>query len=377
LKTAALCASAVIQFGEFDMKRIIVVLFVISSILNAQDYDESANWIFFGRQPSAKTESMGRIVALDYDNNFLSQSNPASLISSKGISVYYSQSSNLYLVENFIQYSGGISYNAGKLGAFAFNVQLLDWGEFDYASEGSPEVIGTFRSTDELYTLSYSNNVYNWFSVGVNANLLKLLQGPNNSASGSTYFDIGLLRKFNLFDDSVINDCLTIGGQIKNVFGQEVEIIDIGEESYYETLPIIFNIGISNKIEYFNKSLWERGYLIGLTLGFEYQGLFNSEYRTAKKFGGELSVLDVLYFRGGYYYEIPTENDNCLNCLGYIENTTFGFGVNIDFETLFKTDYPLTIKIDYIDIPQPTQVTDFDSWDNFQTISLIANYIIK
>lgn len=358
------------------MKRIILVMIIFSSILTAQDYEESANWIFFGRQPSAKTESMGRIVALDYDNNFLSQSNPASLISSKGISVFYSQSSNYYMAEDLIHYFSGISYNAGKLGAFAFNVQLLNWGEVSYTSEFSPEILGTYTSTDELYTLSYSNNVYNWFSVGVNANLLKLFQGPNNSASGSTYFDIGLLRKLNLIDNSAINDCLTIGGQIKNVFGQEVEIKDNVGESYYEILPIIFNIGISNKIEYFNKNLWEQSHLIGLTLGFEYQGLFNSEYRTAKKFGGELSVLDVLYFRGGYYYEIPTKNDNCLNCLGYIENTTYGFGVNIDFEKLFKTAYPLTIKIDYINIPQPTQATGFNSWDNFNTISLIANYKI-
>ncbi len=112
-------------------------------------------------------------------------------------------------------------------------------------------------------------------------------------------------------------------------------------------------------------------------MGFEYQGLFNSEYRTAKKFGGELSVLDVLYIRGGYYYEVPTKNDNCSNCRGDIENTTYGFGVNIDFEKLFKTDYQITIKIDYINIPQPTRVTDFDSWDNFNTVSLIANYRIQ
>ena len=81
------------------MKRIIIILFIFSSILTAQDYDESASWIFFGRQPSAKTESMGRIVALDYDNNFLTQSNPASLISSKGISLFYSQSSKYYMLD--------------------------------------------------------------------------------------------------------------------------------------------------------------------------------------------------------------------------------------------------------------------------------------
>ena len=144
------------------MKRIIIVLVVFSSFLNAQDYNETASRIFFGRQPSAKTEAMGKILTLGYDNNFLTQSNPASLVSTEGVSLFYSQSSRLYFFDDLNYYCGGASYETENIGAFAFHVQYIDLGEFTHAfinHDGSVELGDVYRVTDQLYTLTYSNTM--------------------------------------------------------------------------------------------------------------------------------------------------------------------------------------------------------------------------
>ncbi len=77
------------------MKKIIILLsFVLSHSIFAQQYNDFARDFFFGRLPSAKTEAMGRILTLNFDTYFVSQSNPANLVTTKGVAVFYSHSSH-------------------------------------------------------------------------------------------------------------------------------------------------------------------------------------------------------------------------------------------------------------------------------------------
>lgn len=357
------------------MKRIIIVLFVFSSILTAQDYNETVKWIFFGRQLSAKTEAMGRILTLGYDNNFLAQSNPASLISTEGVSLFYSQSSRLnrFLLSDLNSYSGGASYKKENIGAFAFNILYVDRGEFitkTRNNDGSIE-IDSGQLTEQLYTLTYSNNICNWFSFGVNVNLLKQTRVWVNDPIG-TFFEVGLLKTFDFVELTWIRDNITIGTQLKNIFNQSItNESDVSSSDYVEYFPSIFRVGISNVVECFNKGLYEHSHLIRLTTGFEYQNVLNSIYRTAYKFGSELSFLDVVYMRFGYYQtlEIHSSSSN-----DFIEELTFGFGINLNFEHYLSNHFPISIKIDYVNLSQPSYVNFIDNRDNFNTFNLILNY---
>lgn len=358
------------------MQRIIIVLFVFSSILTAQDYNETVKWIFFGRQLSAKTEAMGRILTLGYDNNFLAQSNPASLISTEGISLFYSQSSRLdrFLLSDLNHYCGGASYKKENIGAFAFNVQYIDRGEFNKTTmntDGSIENDGVVQLTEQLYTLTYSNIIYNWFSFGVNINLLKQTRVRRNNPIG-TFFEVGLLKTFNLVETTHIRDEITIGTQLKNIFNQSItNESDVGFNDDAGYFPSIFRIGISNVVKFFAKNLYKHSHFIGLTTGFEYQNVLNSEYRTAYKFGSELSFLDMVYLRFGYYQtlEIHSSSSN-----DFIEELTYGFGINLNFEHYLSNHFPISIKIDYVNLPQPSYVNFIDNRDNFNTFNLILNY---
>ncbi len=76
-------------------------LFQVSIAFSQTYQDFFAQEIFFDRLPSAKTEAMGKILSVNNDSYFVSQSNPANLANSKGVSVFYSHSgSRYYMLDN-------------------------------------------------------------------------------------------------------------------------------------------------------------------------------------------------------------------------------------------------------------------------------------
>ena len=341
------------------------LLFSISTI--AQDYRDFAFEIFFGRQPSAKTEAMGRILSVNFDPYFVSQSNPANLVSTDGIALFYSNSSPLYSYTDATYNYAGVSYNDQKFGAFAFNYLRFNTGItlMSFEEEG-PMDIPTYEPSMDLYTLTYSNEIRNWFCFGINANLFAY---NLNKSYSSTFFDVGLSRDFNVVQNSQVKDEITVGIQLKNIFNQSFTTID---ESQADAFPAIFRIGLSNTVEYKENDLDDDSQLFAFTIGFEYQDLFNSDFRTAYKAGCELSLLNILFLRGGYYHE--TTIDYGFNSTGQLEEFTYGAGLKLDFNSRFINEFPLVIFFDYVNLKQPTYITNYNDWDNFTTFSLVANY---
>lgn len=352
------------------MKKIITFLmFYLSISVFPQTYNDFAQEIFFGRLASTKTEAMGRILALNFDSYFVSQSNPANLAATKGIAGFYSHSSPLYGYNEATYNYAGVSYNNATVGAFAFNFLSFKTGMTFYVTEeGCPEIIGTFEPGMDLYTLTYSNEIAQWFSFGINANLFINHLGEDQSFTG-TFFELGLSRDFHLISDSQIKDDISIGTQLKNIFNQSFSAID---EAQADAFPSIFRVGISNTTEYTDTDAYKNSYLLGFTLGIEYQDLFNSNSRTAYKVGGELSVIDILFLRGGYFYE--TKINYNINYTSKLREFTYGAGLKLDFDQLFKNDFPLVLLFDFVSLEQPSYGQAPIDWDNFTAFTLIANY---
>lgn len=357
--------------------RVVMFLLILSSSIYSQTYNGTAYVLFFGRQASAKTEAMGKILSLNFDPYFTSQSNPAELLSVEGASIFYSHSGSPYYFSdktNF--YFGGTSVNLKELGAFAFNIQWVDWGSFVRTSSTSPEPIGRFRSTTKLYTFTYANRLLDYFNYGINANLLVEDFGADEPNNGM-FFELGITKDFKVIDETKVNDNLLFGIQMKNIFNQSIEFTSkqengdiIREEDLF---PSIFRIGISNEFKYSNEKIYKHSHLLGLTTGVEYQNVLNSKYYTAYKFGAELSLLNILYLRMGYYHR--TANDYGLDAnKGYLEDFTYGFGLNLNLENYLVVHFPMSIKINYVNLKQPSTLTYFDSWDNFTAFDIIINY---
>jgi hypothetical protein len=155
---------------------------------------------------------------------------------------------------------------------------------------------------------------------------------------------------------------------MKNIFNQGID--HFGSKYHF---PAIFRVGVSNVVEYTNESIYAKSHLIGFTSGFEYQELFNSKHGTAYKLGGELSLLDIIYLRFGYYYETLGKNYGWNKSL---EEFTYGFGFNFDLEHYLISHFPLSIRIDYVNMPQPSYYTNRGyNRKNFDTFNLIINYV--
>jgi hypothetical protein len=348
------------------MKKFIILLVVVlSSSTISQTYNDFAREIFFGRLPSARTEAMGRILTVNFDHYFVSQSNPANLASTNGIALFYSNSSPFYAYNNATYNFAGVLYNTQKYGAIAFNFLNFSSGTtiiFDPSSGGTFTL--PFEEKRFLYTFTYAYKIPDWFSFGVNANLFIADFGAIETFT-SSFFELGLSRNFKIVQNSRVKDEIIIGTQLKNIFNQSFTAVD---QAQSDVFPMIFRLGISNSIEYTDENVYEKSYLICFTLGFEYQDLFNSNKRTAYKAGAELSVIDLILLRGGYYHETTFSSIEELN------EFTYGFGLKLDFDRHFTKDFPLVLLIDFVSLRQPTYSTIFDNWDNYKTFTLIANY---
>jgi hypothetical protein len=319
-------------------------------------YNGFAQEIFFGRLPSAKTEAMGRILTLNFDPYFVSQSNPASLVSSEGIALFYSNGSPFYGYTKASYNYAGISYAHPVYGGIAFNFLSFNSGSEAF---GLPYQ-NQFVENKYLYTLTLAYTIKKWFSLGVNANLFEADFGTGKSYRDS-FFELGLSRDFNIVQNSELKDDLALGTQIKNIFNQSFSAID---EAQADAFPSIFRIGLSNTIEYTDTDIYENAYFLGFTLGFEYQDLLNSDNLTAYKIGGELSLFDMIFLRGGYFSESEGKLTDC----------TYGLGLKLDFDIYIEDDFPLLLLIDFVSLEQPVYGSAPINWGSFNTFSLIANY---
>jgi len=341
------------------MKKLIIFLsFVLANSIFAQNYNDFAREIFFGRLPGAKTEAMGRILTLNFDPYFVSQSNPANLVSTKGAAVFYSNSSPFYGYTDATYNYAGVSYNNPTIGAFAFNFLVFNTGSTIFIPQWGEPFTVPFEEKRYIYTLTYSYKIQNWFSFGVNANLFVADFGTDETFS-DTFFEIGLSRNFSVIQNSELKDELTIATQLKNIFNQSFSTVD---QAQADAFPSIFRIGVSNSIEYTDTDVFEKSYLFGFTIGLEYQDLLNSGKRTAYKVGGELSFLDIIFLRSGYYNETTYSSE------GELGDFTYGFGLKLDFEKYITNNFPLVLIFDFVTLEQPSY------WDNFTTFTLIAIY---
>ena len=351
------------------MKRLISAIFIISFFnqnLFSQTYREAYREFFFDRLPSAKVEAMGKILSVGPESHFVSQSNPALLLQNNGLSAFYSHSTPYYLGEEFNFYYAGLSYNVSDFDILAFNFLHWDLGEI-YA--GYPD--GTFKkinSSRKLFTVSYARELRGLFKLGINSNLFLDDINPDKSYKGF-FFDLGILKNYNLIKNNKLEDNIAIGVLFKNIFNQGVK-----DERVIEYFPSIVRVGISNELNYFNKSMYAQSHFIGLTTAVEYQNVINYKYRTATKFGAELSLINFIFARCGYYDETQIKGSNGK---GKLNAFTYGFGLNIDGSEWINSNFPLSFTFDYTSLPQPTYIVDFDDWDNFTIFSLRINYLFE
>ena len=356
------------------MKKSIVILVLVIPLLSFGQYEYGfLQESFFGRQPSARAESLGKgYSSVDGDLATIFY-NPAGTATLQGIEINTSFASPYYLLEkakyNFI--SAG--YNINKYLTIGISRNHFTTGQEINITDsvGNPIASGN-TPTNSFYSLNISSQPIKNLLIGANTNYL--IWKPIDESATSLYFDFGIIKKFQFGQKESINHIVSIGASISNLNFAKIKL-DLNGNTFEEELPVVTRYGANYQFYLNKKWVFDTLNTFRLLLQADYQLLLNSEYHNGFHTGLELMFLEILSLRIGYYkeneydYDLPSANEN------EISDITYGFGLQIPLNKLTKI--PLDINFDYTSLPQTSYSKTQTSWENFSTYTLRINWIIK
>lgn len=349
------------------MKKILICISLLfsSSIIFAQNTEEQYNPfnIYYGRQPSAKAEGMGKGFVANVSNDFGAFYNPASTSLTRGLTAAGSYSNRYYTDKNANYNYQGLTYNFEKIGSFGLSRYYIGSG-LDRTDNDNFHY--------NLYTLNYSREVLDGFFAGANINILSahhvahVINSQYKSAEEKTAlsFDFGLVKKFE-FESSLLNrkEELTLGASLINASGTKVSV-------YYRDrdVPVIGRIGIGHSLNILKNNLVKNSHGFKIFTHAEFEKEFSGGRINMIKAGTDITLLDIVSLRGGFYHRFKQENTSAKT------NLTYGAGLNIPVDKFFDGKYPVKINIDYVNLDQ-SGLENTHRYDNFNLLSLRVNWI--
>lgn len=240
---------------------------------------------------------------------------------------------------------GGIGVDLGSIGAIAFSIRTLDFGEIPVTTIDNPYGDGTtFSPSFFIGGITYSNALTDRIRVGLNINLVTETI-MSTSASGVA-FDAGIQ-----YSSLAGVEGLKVGVVLRNLGGQlkydGEDLLRVAEdpnsergEQFYKIdaasfeLPSQLEFGVS-----YDFGISE-SYSGIIASSFQHNNFANDEYRI----GGEFNFDDTFFVRAGYAYVAETADDPDQSIWG----PTFGAGINLDAGVDIKVDYAFR-AVDYFD----------------------------
>lgn len=359
------------------MKRILLVLTVLNCLLinlEAQIYQGFAQEMFLFSQPDARSEAMGRGSAVLYGSPFTSFYNPASSSFSKGANAEVSHLEFTFPMGqkgNYDFYGAGA--NLGKYGSLSFNYLNYTYGEiFYYTGESGPNVLKKYQPSENIFMLNYSRNVIDGLSAGININYFQDKIGVGE-VSGWT-FDVGLLKKYS-FESEKINQDIYLGLGLTNFTNTEISYSNANWKTLLplqsDYLPSIMRLAAG--YEFQPKSKVTGYQLIKVLFTTEYMDLLNSADNSQFQLGAELTLLEILKLRGGYF-TMGIENYGVDRNVSRLNEATYGLGIELPVKKFSNMTVPLTIRFDHTSLPFPTYNLDHPGGKNCPVYTFSASY---
>jgi len=348
---------------------LVFVALLVNAYAAFGEYKGVLEELFFYHHTSARAEAMGKgYVAIDGDF-FASFYNPAGLASAKGILAAGSYlPTPLYVMEkSSLSFIGG-SFQIGDYGVVGLSRYHLSYGEMLLWNHKRQQV-EEFTPGVSMYALTMATDLES-ILVGVNLKLIhRRMSSDDNTNSGLA--DLGVLKSFSLQEGRKIQQVATVGAILFNF-----SYSSIGPSNRKDELPVIFRLGGSYQISLFKGAMLGNLRTLDALCHIEYQRLFNSKYRRGIKVGGELTFLQVLALRYGYYrqnindYGYPEVNKNLLS-----ENT-YGWGVQIPLRQFSHSKIPLNLKFDTVRLDQPNYLKRNTIKEEFSLYTLNVNLLL-
>jgi len=321
---------------------------------------------FFGRQPSARAEAMGKAyVSIDGDLSSV-YFNPAGIASIKAWAIINSYTPpNYYLTKGHYNFYG-LSFGIGKKLQIAISKYQFNYGK-------TPIININKIPYTENNTLTISSEIIKNLFVGLNTNYFVWEPGINK-LNKSIYIDFGLIKKMKLSESESNQQAINLGASISNSNYGKTTNTSGGITSEYK-LPVITKYGLSYNFSFNKPYIIDSLKFLTIMAQFEYQMLINSAYRDAVRVGGEITFCELLSLRVGYYkekvynYGLPDDNKS------EIQSITYGLGVQIPLYLLTKM--PFNINFDYTSLPQPNYSMNLKGLTNFNSYTLGLKIFIR
>lgn len=342
-----------------------IILFLIlslSGILHAQKYDGAFSHVFDFQQPDAVSEAMGKVQVALTGSPASAVYNPAASSFGKGLSFQYNYIEPYSIVFGTDPHKSlyAISYNTNKYGAFSFTTQHYNFGTYRYSRRDitSPQGYSDYENTPTLnrYCLNYSYAIPGYFSIGLNANIFEH-NAEKEMSQTAYFFDLGLMKDFQITNETYSQNII-IAAAVTNFTYKKVDdllmislIKNHAVSNTFENtdvkiyLPTQYRFGASYEFE---SNLQLSGFKIVKAKALaEYLHVDKSDYYNTIKIGAELTMMEMLKLRIGYYKEKTGDENNNIFYKDYLTQSTYGVGLNLPIHKLLKTQIPMNLQFDF------------------------------
>lgn len=302
------------------------------------DYDGVLSELFFGREPIARAQALGRgYVAID-DDGIAGFYNPASLAAFGALSGCYSRSERYYSLENAAFTFAYATVPLGKFGSIGFGEYHFDYGF---------KVPEGYTPASSEVSVAYSSRVVRNLFVG--ASLERVHQRLTKKGSSAYVADMGLLWRFRSLNRALLHQRAVLGASIHNIGGSALDF-----DGYESDLPVILRAGAQYSVSRSSRSGSSSLEPLSVLAHAEYMDVLNSSFYGGLRIGTEIRVLEVLAFRAGYYDEALDDNGIQSN-RSSTSQVTYGIGVEVPSRKI-SDRIPITARFDLVSLHEPSLV---------------------
>ena len=363
-----------------------------SQVVQTSDnyYNGAFNELYLRRQPSPRSEAMGRTGVTNTTGDFASFYNPALSSLNSGITFNVSYSSPYYRTYSnsfgYIDSSSfnyiGIAYTNPKIGSIGFSRDFWTLGTDIIFTDKTGNETGEERGpfTQSIYKLNYSKEIIKNLYAGLNIGFHHF-ESPGLKANNPITLDIGILKNFELATTNKFKHNLQLGIAAYNITNSKFTLtypstyIPPISGEYKDPLPVIVRAGGSYNLKLKGGGLIPNGNLIESTTILEFQSVVNEGYDKIIKFGEEVLISEIFAIRFGYFTQkLDTYNDPYGYNAKEQHQFTYGAGLNIPLDIIFGMKKPLMLKFDYVNMTPPSFINPPIVFENFNSFGLSLNW---
>ena len=330
-----------------------------------QSYQGDFEEIFLLREPSTSAEASGKIFLLSSNDAFASTYNPSLPAFTNNLNISASNSEKLYFSDKAFYHSFTLNIPISALGVVSASRRYFDYGEeFPVTSVSQPDGTGeSGRISEAIYNINFSRRIIPEFYLGFGINYIHSEFIINNYDHYSAGLGLSYIHDINR--NVFLNQRLFVGLSAANIFSYSSNNkIKLYQNEYYSiNLPQMLRYDLGYMMEFNSPEILNDMKNLIVTLQAEYMDVLNSGRYSRYSFGSEIKFLEILCARMGYYSFDDTHRTR--------DDFTYGAGIIIP--VYYFTAIPLSVGIDYTNLPQEAGSPYF-KFQNFNSLTITINY---